>query len=218
MRYLDSLLINQECRLDSDVCESLVEEVSIGRIFFSLNKLLVLVNYIVIMNFIYYIKIILDVTKSVVKLGLNELIEEFVDKAKSTLYNSHIHEYKTEEHIYGSIVEADQKYLLACFADGDFLFQFNIIDHLIAGLLKFDSILYDNLFETVKSTMLYLVFIIIGGVVLIIISFIISLRTIRRTSESLNELVNTIFVIPTSTINMIPQFKRFIETGSFDEE
>ncbi|OUM61736.1 hypothetical protein PIROE2DRAFT_12191 [Piromyces sp. E2] len=188
MRYLDSLLIDQKCRLEEDVCDTIVEVPSI------------------------------EVTKNIVKLGLNELIEEFIDKAKATLYGSHIIEFKNEDHMYGSIIESNLDFILKCFDDGNFLFQFNTADHVIGALTKFDDLLYDNLFQSLKSVSLYLVFIVIGGTILIIISFFITYRTIKLTSDTLNELVNMIFIIPTSTINMIPQFKRFIETGSFEEE
>ncbi|ORX50292.1 hypothetical protein BCR36DRAFT_57982 [Piromyces finnis] len=188
MRYLDSILIDQKCRLDDDICESLEES------------------------------IIIDVTKTVVKFGLNELIEEYIDKAKSTLHKSQIRDIKNEENIYGSIATLNNEFLLECFGNANFLFQHKVIDHLIAGLIKFDNILYENLFQSMKTTLYNLILIIICGIILIILSLIISLRAIRKTSETLNELVNMIFVVPTSSVNMIPQFKRFIETGSFEEE
>ena len=61
-------------------------------------------------------------------------------------------------------------------------------------------------------------FITIVGVISITTATIITYRTVIKTNEMMNEIVNIIFVIPTSTINMIPQFKKFVETGSFDEE
>jgi len=85
-------------------------------------------------------------------------------------------------------------------------------------LVKFDNILYNNIFESIQGTILYLMFITIVGVISITTATIITYRTVIKTNEMMNEIVNIIFVIPTSTINMIPQFKKFVETGSFDEE
>jgi len=188
MRYLDSLLIDQKCRLEENICETFEEYIA------------------------------LDVTRNIIKLNLNELIDEFLTKAKSVLYKSHVHDYKNEDHIYNSNIESDMDFILKCFDDTDFLFQFYIIDHLGAGLLKYDKIVYNNMFTSIRSTILFLILIFFVGMFLIIVSFIISIRSIKKASQILNELVNMIFVVPTSTVNMIPQFKRFIETGSFEEE
>jgi len=56
------------------------------------------------------------------------------------------------------------------------------------------------------------------GVILISISFIISYRSIKNKNKILREMVDIIFIIPNSTVNMVPQLKRFIETASFEEE
>ncbi|ORX47805.1 hypothetical protein BCR36DRAFT_355165 [Piromyces finnis] len=158
----------------------------------------------------------IDYTKKMLKLSLNEFIDELCEKMKSILYSSNIKNFKTMDHMYKNIY--DNTRLFLAFGNVDFYFELLAIEHLFAGLEKFDAILYENLYSSIKSTMAYLVFIIFVGIILISIAFIMIYSMIKSTNERLTELVNMIFIVPPSTINMIPQFKRFIETSSFEEE
>jgi len=147
---------------------------------------------------------------------LNEFIDEMIEKFKSILHSSNPKEFKTYDHMYKNIY--DNTRLFLAYQDIDFLFELFAIEHLFAGLEKFDTILYDMLLESIRSTMMYLIAIIFVGVALISVAFLIIYRMIKSTNENLNELVNLIFVIPQSTINMIPQLRRFIETGGADDD
>ncbi|KAL6597662.1 hypothetical protein U3516DRAFT_564382 [Neocallimastix sp. 'constans'] len=187
MGELDTLLNNNYCKLDNSICESLDEIIDIG------------------------------FTKIIVKLGLNELLEEYLDRSKSILKKSNIKKYKNEEHIYQYKYDINQ-FRNYCLNDADFRFQYETLSHCINGLDKFYVILFDTLFDELRSTMYTMVCCSLIGVILISISFIISYRSIKNKNKILREMVDIIFIIPNSTVNMVPQLKRFIETASFEEE
>ncbi|OUM68445.1 hypothetical protein PIROE2DRAFT_58097 [Piromyces sp. E2] len=187
MRYLDSLIIEQKCKMDEESCANIEEDMTC------------------------------EYTESIVKLGLNELIDEFLDKMKVILMKSKIKNIKNTQYIYYN----DHNFIIkaiSAYTTPEFLFELNIMQHILAGLEKFDSILYNNIYESIRTSVITLLIITIVGVVLIISAALMTYRTVVETNESLNELVDIIFIIPQSTINMIPQFKRFIETSSFEEE
>jgi len=174
----------------------------------------ILINYIYI-NYILYIT---DVTKSVALLGLNELIEEFVDKAKNILLQSHIKNYRNGEYIYHKVIDSPAEFKENCLNSNDFQFQTEMWEHVIGGLKKFDNFQYDDVFNSIKDAIIYILIIFGIGGLLVNGSFIMYYRSIIITNRILNELVNIIFLIPPNTINMVPQFKRFVETASFEEE
>ncbi|ORX80700.1 hypothetical protein BCR32DRAFT_19092 [Anaeromyces robustus] len=189
MRSLDSVILYADCRLDKSECDTF-EDVP---------------EY--------------DVTQQILKIGINEIIDEYLDKLKAIIKSVDIKESRSIEHMYGSTDISSYIYkVFAAFADANFNFELNSINHIFAGLEKFDEIMYEIVFESIRSTLLYMVTITIVGIIIIGITIIISYRVIITTNETLNELVNVIFLIPQSTVNMIPQFKRFIETGSFEEQ
>jgi len=187
MRYLDELLLDKKCRLETNDCDSTEDRPEI------------------------------NITKNFVKLGVNEVIDELIEKCKAILKKSRVKNYKTEENIYGEGENYINKVINA-FNSPEFYFELLIVQHIFDALVKFDNILYNNIFESIQGTILYLMFITVVGVISITSATIITYKTVIKANEMMNEIVNIIFVIPTSTINMIPQFKKFIETGSFEEE
>jgi len=187
MRFLDDFMIDQKCRLEEDVCEKLTEIPEIG------------------------------FTKNMVTLGINDVIDEIANAGLAILRQADIKEYRTEEYMYHEVLDSADRFLDVAFKDPNFLFIYHMTDHIIAGCLKSEEVLYDHVLEFVKSSLLTLILMVVIGVVLYFISFIITYNLMRNTNKILEELVNIIFIIPQSTINMIPQFKRFMETGSFEE-
>jgi len=151
------------------------------------------------------------------KSGLNEIVDELIEKTKAILKTSNIEKYKNIETMYGPPENMILK-VIDAYANGPFAFEIDSITHIFYGLEQFDDILYNNVYESINGTLLYLTFITIAGVISIVTASIVTYKTVIKTNEILNELVNVIFIIPQSTINMIPQFKRFIETGSFEED
>jgi len=148
---------------------------------------------------------------------MDELIDEYVEKSKMILERSRLNEHKGEDYIYHYEINPNI-FKDKCLSDPDFLFQYKTITHCINGLDKFYTTLFESLFQTVRSTMLYLILFVLGGTILLVISFIISKRSIKSNQRILNEMVDIIFFIPKSTINMVPQLKRFIETATFEED
>ncbi|ORY19336.1 hypothetical protein LY90DRAFT_677099 [Neocallimastix californiae] len=172
IKELNSLLVNNNCKLDESICESLEEIPEI------------------------------DFTKNMVKLGLNELIDEYLTKSKSILNKSQIKKYKNEKYIYHYEYE-NNRFKNYCLNDSDFRFQYEVISHCINGLDKFYTILFDSLFENVRSTIYTTIYCSLIGLVLLSISIIISRKSIKTSNKVLREMVDLIFIIPTSTINMI---------------
>jgi len=150
-------------------------------------------------------------------LGINSVIDEIASAGLAILRSANIKDYRTEEHMYYEVSDCVDRFVNDAFNNPHFLFIYKIIDHIIAGCLKSEEVLFDHVLESVKSSIELLILMIAIGVVLYFISFIIAYRLMKNTNKILEELVNIIFIVPQSTINMIPQFKRFIETGSFEE-
>jgi len=156
-------------------------------------------------------------SKNMAIIYYNESLDEFIEKIKAILSLSRIKKYKVPEHMYGKI-ENFVSLIFTAFAEPNFAYELSSVQILFDGLERFDAILYNDLFNSIRVTLLYLIIIIFIGIFFISISAVITYKMIKSTNEILNELVNMIFIIPTSTINMIPQFKRFVETGSFEED
>jgi len=157
-------------------------------------------------------------TKTMVKRGLNALIDEYVDRAKAVLYHSSIKKSKSYEYIYQPLTKPLGVSMLICVQQPEISFQIYTLPHILGGLTKFSNIMYDNVQESIRSIMLYIIviFMITGGFVSG--SFFLTFKIILKTKKSLEELANIVFLVPQSTINMVPQYKRFIETASFEEE
>ncbi len=151
------------------------------------------------------------------KSTLNEIMDELLEKSKAILYKTKIEKYKTNEIMYGPPENMVPK-LLNAYSGIEYQFELEAITHIFVALEKFDDIVYNNVYESINGTLLYLLLITMVGVISIVMASIVTYKTVSKTNEILNELVNVIFIIPPSTINMIPQFKRFIETGSFEED
>ncbi len=155
-------------------------------------------------------------TKSMMTNGFNELVDEYISKSKSILQRSQVAQYKDLDRVYNYELDKD-RFRNKCLNDSDFLFQYKSISHVINGLDQFISILYDNLLVTAKETKTSMILYVFLGGTLVLISFIISYKSIKSNKKILQEMSDTIFIVPKSTINMIPQLKRFVETASFEE-
>jgi len=159
----------------------------------------------------------LDFTKWMMTNGLNELVDEYISRSKSILQRSQIKQYKDLNRAYNYELDVD-RFRNECLNDSDFLFQYNSISHVINGLDQFYNILFEKLFVTVKETKSSLILFVFFGGTLVLMSFIISYGSIKSTKKILHEMSDSLFIIPKSTVNMVPQLKRFIETASFEDE
>jgi len=136
---------------------------------------------------------------------------------KVIVKSSRIENIKNEQFMYYN----DHNFIfkaIAAYTCPEFLFELNIMQHILAGLEKFDNIVYNNIYDSIRTSTVVLLVITVCGLVVIVSASIMTYRTVIETNEELNELVDIIFIIPPAIINMIPQFKRFIETSSFDVE
>jgi len=154
--------------------------------------------------------------------GMNEMLDEMAASGMSIVQAARIENYRTSNVLYRkdfpSSEELGKRFTENVLGNSDFLFIYKMLDHSMAALLKSESVLYNKMVASIKSTMIYLIYVILLDIVLYIVSFVTVYKSVKTTNKILDEMVNVIFIIPQSTINMIPQFKRFVETGSFEED
>ncbi|ORX77653.1 hypothetical protein BCR32DRAFT_270507 [Anaeromyces robustus] len=186
MRYLDDYLIKFGCKLNETACDNIEEDYNIGY------------------------------TKSLLILGINEIVDELVTSGTSIVNMAKIRNYKKDYDNVNNEITAE-KFMNNCLGNPYYLFQFKMLDYILPTVLKLEGILYDKNVDTVKSTLFNMIYIIALGIILYIISSILTYKIVQSTNKTTNELVNIVFLIPQTTINMIPQFKKFIESGSFEE-
>jgi len=133
MRFLDEFMLNQKCRLEDDICENLVDMPEI--------------------NF----------TKNIVKLEINSIIDEIASSGLAILRSANIKNYRTEEHMYNEVSDCVDRFVNDAFSNPNFLFIYNMIDHIIAGCLKSEEVLFEHVLESVKSSILLLILMIVVG-------------------------------------------------------
>ncbi len=150
-------------------------------------------------------------------MGINDVIDEIVSEGLAILRSANIKKFRTEEHMYNEILDSSDRFINDAFKNPHFLFIYNMIDHIIAGCLKSEEVLFEHILNSIKTSIITIILLIIIGIILYLISFIISYKFMKAVNKILEELVDVIFIVPQSTINMVPQFKRFIETGSFED-
>jgi len=154
--------------------------------------------------------------------GMNEMLDEMAASGMSIVQGARIENYRTSNVLYRkdfpTSEELSKRFTENVLGNSDFLFIYKMLDHCMAALLKSEAVLYNKIVSSIRTTIIYLMYIVLLDIVLYILSFVTVYRSTKTTNKILDEMVNVIFIIPQSTINMIPQFKRFVETGSFEED
>jgi hypothetical protein len=187
MSYLDEIFLNHKCfNINMDLCSNITE------------------------------KIDNDFTEDLIKFNVDEIISEFIERARSILYRSNITYQKTEVDPYnldyGDIHQFRQRYL----NDNDYQFEYDIYDYIIGALKKYEEIIYQIINLKIKDGILCIIAFYIIGISLILFSIVYTRRIIKEANTSLIEIINIAFIIPKSAVDSSPEFKRFIDTGFLD--
>jgi len=149
------------------------------------------------------------------KLNVDQLIDEYLDKARSILHKSDIKYEKTEVDLYKASITLDnfkeyrQKYL----EDNDYQYLYEIFDYIIGALQRYEAIIYEILYNNIKNGIICVIAFYLLGVLLILFSIFYTINLIKEIRISLKELINIIFIIPSSAVENSVEFKKFIEKG-----
>lgn len=92
-------------------------------------------------------------------------------------------------------------------------------DIVIEGLIKYTDMLGKSCIESFNGSMVdqILLFLLELFLFFCVGKGILS-KMIKNKQIEIDELVDLVFTVPTSTINIVPKYRRFIETGVFDDE
>ncbi|ORX86353.1 hypothetical protein BCR32DRAFT_241069 [Anaeromyces robustus] len=161
----------------------------------------------------------IDLTEELSKLNFDELIEEYIDRARSVLNRSVIKNQKTEQLMYNESITLDNfyEYRHRFIDDYDYLFLYDAFDYVIGGSIQYESIIYQILYTKVKDGIIYVIIFYLIGISLILFSIYYTYTLIKEINTTLRELINIIFIVPKSAIELAPEFKRFIENGYIDD-
>lgn len=153
---------------------------------------------------------------------MNNLINEYLKRSKSLLEDVNIEYYrdidkilnfknKIEKKANKTIHEINNNPILA--------FQSSTIKYITNGIETFEYLLFNEIISSIKGKYMPLLYIgfIIGIILNTIIYEILVKTTINKKIKEIKELINTIFFVPLSVVNISPKFKRFIETGEIDD-
>ncbi|ORX56534.1 hypothetical protein BCR36DRAFT_395499 [Piromyces finnis] len=187
MNYLDEIFISHKCfNIDLDLCEDIEENI----------------DY--------------DFTKEMVNFNVNELIDEYLDRARSILSRSDIRYEKTKVDPYSSKITLDnfREYRQRFLDDADCQFQYEIFDYIIGALQRYETIIYQILNNKIKNGIMFIVLFYLIGMLLIIFSILYTKNTIKNIKVCLTELINIVFIVPKSVVENSSEFKKFIETGN----
>ncbi|KAL6596396.1 hypothetical protein LY90DRAFT_637422 [Neocallimastix californiae] len=186
MEYLDEIFLNHKCfNIDMELCEDIEESAEY------------------------------DFTEDMIKFNVDELISEYLDRARSILYKSNIKYQKKEVDIYNTSITLDnfREYRQKFLDDNDCQFQYDIFDYIIGALQKYESIIYDIIYDKIKDGFIYIITFYIIGILLIFYSIYCTFKIINETFINIKELINILFIIPKSVVESSSEFKLFIESS-----
>jgi len=160
--------------------------------------------------------------EDIVTLPLNDLIEESISRVHRLLRETdftYLSSY-TDLSLGGGITKKKAVKLINEVKTNDVLrFQNLTLQHIVSGLQEFDVLLLDYVDNATKKS--YIIVIILFALSAIISPYIYftSLKKMAKVKMiEMEELVNIVFTIPTSTINIVPQYRRFIETSEINDD
>jgi len=93
------------------------------------------------------------------------------------------------------------------------------MDHIVSGLQEFDVLLLDYVDQNTKSSYIFVIILFVLSAIISPYIYFTSLKKMAKNKlVEMEELVNIVFTIPTSTINIVPQYRRFIETSEINDD
>eukprot|EP00833_Pecoramyces_ruminatium_P005484 jgi/Orpsp1_1/1179516/evm.model.c7180000069650.1 len=159
--------------------------------------------------------------QDIVTLPLNDLIQENISKVYRLLRETDFSYLNSFSNLFaGGIDKEGAQKILDTMNTNDVLrFQNLTMFHIIAGLQEFDQLLLDYVDNSSDNTFLYVIILFICSAIISPYIYFTSLKKMAKIKMvEMEELVNIVFTIPTSTINIVPQYRRFIETSEINDD
>lgn len=98
-------------------------------------------------------------------------------------------------------------------------FQNLTLQHIVSGLQEFDVLLLDYVDNATKKSYIIVIILFVVSAIISPYIYFTSLKKMAKVKMvEMEELVNIVFTIPTSTINIVPQYRRFIETSEINDD
>ncbi|ORX43142.1 hypothetical protein BCR36DRAFT_146999 [Piromyces finnis] len=159
--------------------------------------------------------------EDVVTLPLNDLIKENVSKVYRLLRETDFSYLNSIPNLFADEINKEKAVsLIDSINTNDVLkFQNLTMNHIVSGLQEFDTLLLDYIGLQTKSSYIFVIVLFIVSAVISPYIYFSSLKKMAKNKMiEMEELVNIVFAIPTSTINIVPQYRRFIETSEINDD
>jgi len=160
--------------------------------------------------------------EDIVTLPLNDLIEESISRVHRLLRETdftYLSSY-SELAAGGGITKEKAVKLINDVKTNDVLrFQNLTLQHIVSGLQEFDVLLLDYVDNATKKSYIIVIILFVVSAIISPYIYFTSLKKMAKVKMvEMEELVNIVFTIPTSTINIVPQYRRFIETSEINDD
>ena len=160
-----------------------------------------------------------DFTEELVKLNLDEMIAEYIDRSRAILRNSNLWYEKTQVDLYQPTITVDncQEYRHKFFDDNDFSFIYDLFDYVQGTIQQYEAHIYDILYVKTKEGIIYIIMFYLIGMILFLVSIRLTIKLVKEINTSVKELINIAVIVPASIVDNTSSFKKFVEKGVFDD-
>jgi hypothetical protein len=159
--------------------------------------------------------------QDIVTLPLNDLIQENISRAYKLLRETDFSYLNSYTNLFaGGLTKQSAQNLLETFRTNDVLrFQNLTMFHIVVGLQEFDQLLLDYVEDSSETTFILVIVLFVVSAIISPYIYFTSLKKMAKVKMiEMEELVNIVFTIPQSTINIVPQYRRFIETSEINDD
>jgi len=159
--------------------------------------------------------------QDIVTLPLNDLIQENISRVHRLLRETDFSYLNSFSNLsYGGITKEKAVELIYEVKNNDILrFQNLTLNHIVNGLQEFDVLLLDYVQSQTKSSYILVIILFVISAIISPYIYFTSLKKMAKVKMvEMEELVNIVFTIPQSTINIVPQYRRFIETSEINDD
>ncbi|ORX86349.1 hypothetical protein BCR32DRAFT_290074 [Anaeromyces robustus] len=159
--------------------------------------------------------------RDIITLPLNDLIQENIARVYKLLRETDFSYLNSFENLFaGGITKEEATDIIYQINNNDVLkFQNHTMNHIISGLQEFDQLLLDYVESSSTTTFIVMIVLFVVSAIISPYIYFTSLKKMAKVKIiEMEELVNIVFTIPTSTINIVPQYRRFIETSEINDD
>ncbi|ORX43310.1 hypothetical protein BCR36DRAFT_361424 [Piromyces finnis] len=162
----------------------------------------------------------IDFTEEFVKLNLDEMISEYLDRARAILNKSNVKYEKTEVDYYQPTITSENcsEYRHKFYDNPDYSFLYTSFDYIQGTIQLYESIVYNLIYDKTTSGIQYIILFFFVGIILFFFVMYYSYAIIKEIITSIKELINIVFIIPQSAIDASPVFKKLINNCELEEE